>query len=167
MNGRDPRNRTAVRPALRIHPEEEISQPLRQEGAVAPPTQPQQGVRGGQTALEDTLGEWLNGNHQAAISDMEASYTRCRTELSTVYRAFQYEYRQNTRLTIMLQNERAEVARYQGVIERIFADFPHVTEHYTLVSSSSESLESDLTDEEINHIIDLTADTDTDSDMEL
>jgi len=161
-NGRDPRNRAAMRTALRVHSQETSDQSSSEERSVVPnPTPQQQGARPGNSALEDTLGEWLNGNHQATLNEVQRHYDCARTELSVVYDAWQYENRQNTRLMINNQLLRAEAARYQAVIERIMAEFPEVANHYTVESSES----IDLTDDEINEIIDLTAETDEDDDM--
>jgi len=175
MNGSNHRNSADLRSALRVHPEEEIGQPIDQAGTVAPTAPSQPRVRGGRTALEDTLGEWLNGNHQAELEQQQNRANTIRDELRIVYTAFQYEYRQNTRLTIMLQRARENAARNLAVVERIYHDFPHISDHYTELFSTAEAIidltedEPDiinLTDDEIAEIIDLTTDSDSDEDMD-
>jgi len=167
-NGPDHRNRADMRTALRVHPEEEIGQPPREERPLVPPPSPQQGVRGGRTAIEDTLGEWLNGNHQAELRELQERYRTCYDELRIVYDAWQYEFRQNTRLLTSLQQARATGAQYEGVVERIFAEFPEVGERFELQmrNDSEVSTVIDLTDEEVREIIDLTMESDDEMESE-
>jgi len=43
---------------------------------MTPPTPVNSPARVGRSAIEDTLGEWLNGNHQAEIQSLEATNNR-------------------------------------------------------------------------------------------
>lgn len=67
MDGASTRDYDHLRAPVRLHPSQASGESNHQERAMAPPPSPQQGVRGGASALEDTLGEWLKGNHQAEV----------------------------------------------------------------------------------------------------
>jgi len=163
MNGPNHRDSTPVRAPVRIHPEEETNQHGGQEGTVAPITLPQQGVRHGQTALEDTLGEWLNGNHQTQIESVNTAMANCREELRVVYEAWQHEFARSMELSQSLQDARQAHQQTTNVVNMIFDQFPNVEEHFRLMSDESDI--STIFDGEEQEVIDLTADSDSDDDM--
>lgn len=76
MNGRDTRSSTDQRSDLRVRLEEETGVLSGQEGMVASPPPSQPSLRRGNDALADTLGAWLNDNHQAEIRALSEDLQR-------------------------------------------------------------------------------------------
>jgi len=76
QDGRHTRDSTPVRPDLQLHPSQASGDNINEEGHVAPPASPKQGVRRGASALEETLGNWLNNNHQAEIQALQRARDR-------------------------------------------------------------------------------------------
>lgn len=107
MNGRDTRSSSDQRTDLRVRLEEETGVLSGQEGMVASPPPQQPRLRRGNDALADTLGAWLNGNHQAELKALSDDIQRKEIE-----RLHAEEGRQVYRSMWNQAEDAAEATRY-------------------------------------------------------
>jgi len=170
-NGPNTRDGNHLRAPVRLHPEEETSPRPHAQGPVASAdAAEQQGVRRGRSALEDTLGQWLNDNVQANERMRLGQLRDVRDELSLVYSAWQHEYSNRVENQQAVMNARAEVDRLSRILDNIQRMVPEALPYLRDPDETESEIDSD--DEEIlwwapraPEIIDLTGDS-SDEEME-